>query len=114
VPEEWIISRESLTPEIALKWKNLEQRRAACEILGWVNILNKLDAEIIDKDSDPQIGTLLEVELPDSGKERFLKVTCGTGREFALAMPKHVKTALEGNAWTYGIDAESYKIEVRT
>ena len=66
---------------------NVEQRRAACELVGWVNILSQLNAKTIDIDDD-DIGTLLEVEIPDSGKEKFLQVKCGTGREFALPVPR--------------------------
>ena len=103
VPSIWIEDRSSLTPQIALTWPNLEQRRAACEIVGWNNVLRQLKSTIIDADFDPQIGTLIEVELPQIGKARFLQVLCATGREFALAVPPTVQTALEGNAWTFDI-----------
>jgi len=45
------------------------------------NILAELKSKVIDKDDDPEIGTLLECEIPDSGKERFLQVQCGTKRD---------------------------------
>lgn len=115
IPSEWIEDKKSLTAKIALTWENIEQRRAACEIVGWAKIMEELDAKVIDADGDPEIGTLLEVELPDSGKERFLKVQCGTGREFALPVPREMKTAIQASAWTYGIDnLQTYKPEVRT
>ena len=34
----------------------------------------ELDARTIDRDSDPEIGELVEVNLPDAGKERFIRV----------------------------------------
>lgn len=115
IPSEWITNKESVTAKIALTWENVEQRRAACEILGWNNILKELNARVIDQDEDPLIGTLLEVDIPDIGTERFLRVLCGTGREFALPVPPEMKTALEANAWGYGMDAEEFwKPEVRT
>jgi len=116
IPSEWIERKESITPEIALTWQNIEQRRAACEIVGWAKILQKLNAKTIDADDDPEIGELLEVNLPDAGRNRFLRVKCGTGREFALAVPPDVNTALEASAWTYGLenDVKSYIPEVRT
>ena len=115
IPSEWIEKKEELTPEIALTWENIEQRRAACEILGWSRILDELESRIIDEDGDPEIGTLLEVNIPDSGLERFLKVKCGTGRTFALPVPPTMKTAIQASAWTYGIDdLNTYKPEVRT
>jgi hypothetical protein len=104
-----------LTAKTAITWPNIEQRRAACEIIGWAKILKELDAKVINKDDDPMIGTLLEVDLPDSGKERFIHVLCGTGREFAIPVPRDCgNTALAANAWTYGLDAESFKPEGRT
>ena len=114
IPEYWMTERHKLTPEIALKWPNIEQRRAACEILGWANILKQLSAKIIDRDSDQQIGTLLEVSLPDLGKEKFLRVTCGTGREFAMPVPPDMQTALQANAWTYNLEPKDYMPEIRT
>jgi len=115
VPGQWIEDKASLTPAIALGCENIEQRRAACEIIGWNRILRELNAKTIDKDVDPQIGELVEVTL-EGTKERFLRVLCGTGREFALPVPTTTKTALEGNAWTYGVEnpMEFIKPEIRT
>ena len=113
VPAKWILD-EKPTAREALTWPNIEERRAACEIVGWANVLDQLDAQVIDEDGDPQIGTLLRVTLPDVGTEQFLRVTCGTGRVFAIPMPPHVKTALEGNSWSYALNPEDYQIEVRT
>jgi hypothetical protein len=101
---------------MALTWENMEQRRAACEILGWNNILKTLKAKVIDEDEDKMVGTLLSVNLPGLGKEQFLRVLCGTGREFAIPVPPTVKTALEANAWSYDmpLDAFGRGPEVRT
>jgi hypothetical protein len=115
IPAEWIEDKTSLTAKTALTWVNVEQRRAACEILGWAAILKELKAKTIDRDDDPEIGELLEVSIPDIGRERFLRVTCGTGRQFALPVPPTMKTALEANAWTYDLDGDVLrKLEVRT
>lgn len=115
IPAEWIEDRASLKASVALTWENMEQRRAACEIVGWVNILKELNATVIDEDEDPMIGTLLEVDIPDIGREKFLKVLCGTGREFAIPVPPDSKTALAANAWSYDIDPDILKtLEVRT
>lgn len=98
IPAEWIEDRKNLTARTALTWPNIEQRRAACEIIGWDRILSELKARVIDEDDDPQVGTLVEVSLPDAGDERFLRVVCGTGRRFALPVPKTVKSAVEAHA----------------
>jgi hypothetical protein len=92
----------------------MEERRIIIEHIGWVNILKELDTKVIDEDGDPEIGILLEAEIPNSGMERFLQVRCGTGRTFVLPVPRHVKTALQANAWTWGLEDYEYKPEVRT
>ena len=116
IPSEWIEDKANLSAKTALTWENLEQRRCACEILGWAKILKELKAEVIDDDGDPEIGTLLEVTFPDIGKEKFLRVLCGTGREFALPVPPEMQTALEANMWTYDLKPEEFGLgpEIRT
>lgn len=115
IPKAWIEDPKSITPQVALKWENIEQRRVACEIVGWDNILRQLNAVTIDKDPEPEVGELVEVNIPDIGQERFLRVKCGTGRWFALPVPTDLDTALEANAWTYGVDKDLYKtLEHRT
>lgn len=100
-------------PAEAVRLPNMEQRRIACEMIGWSNVLSALGAKTIDKNPDPTFGTLLEVDLPDSGLERFLEVFCPTGRTFALKVPNEMETALEANAWTWNMKPEEYKPEVQ-
>ena len=115
IPSEWLENKSSITPQMALTWENMEQGRAACEILGWANILQELNATIIDEDGDPEIGQLLEVDIPEIGREKFLKVLCGTGRTFALPVPPEMKTALQAQAWTFGMDENIFaRPEIRT
>ena len=115
-PREWILN--GISASEALKVDNSELRRVACEIVGWQNILEQLNYQVIEKDEDPMIGTLVEVDLPvsedESSLEKFLMVQCGTGRNFALPVPPDMKTALQANAWTYGLEAHEYNPEVRT
>jgi hypothetical protein len=111
VPEAWIADKAALTAASALGQQNVEQRRAACEIVGWARILKELSAKTIDKDGDPEIGELVEVNLPDAGKERFLLVRCATQREFALPVPRNMKTALEAQAWTYDMPIDLMKLK---
>jgi hypothetical protein len=100
IPKEWITQKDKLTPQIALTWENAEQRRCACEIIGWANVLDheSLNPVIIDKDS-PEVGTLIKVDLPDAKDQWFLKYQCGTGRWFAEPVTnKDYNTALKANA----------------
>jgi hypothetical protein len=115
VPVDWIINRGSLDPKIALTDPSVERRRAAAEIIGWSKILRLLPNKTIDIDPDPQIGTLIDVDLPDAPSSRFLLVRCATGRDFALPVPRECTTALAANGWTYGIEPFELKLnEVRT
>ena len=116
IPAEWIENKTTLTAKTALTWENIEQRRAAIEIVGWSRILRELDAKVIDADGDPQIGTLVEVKLPDLPRPaRFCRVTCGTGREFAVGVPPEVATAIEAQAWMQGLALSEFVApEIRT
>ena len=111
---EWIEQRETLDPSVALHWPNLAERRAAAEIIGWAKVIDRVPKRVIDADRDPQIGTLLECDLPGSRPERFLRVRCGTGREFALSVPREATTARQANAWTYGLHTTEYQLEARS
>jgi len=118
IPREWILEPESLTAEVALTWKNADQQSAACEIVGWINVLDKLNARTLDKDEDPMTGELVEVDLPDSDggtySWKFLVVRCPTERDFAIPVPENMKTALQANAWTWGMEEHEYRPEVQT
>jgi len=120
IPTGWI-DGSTLTPTIAISQDNVELRRVACEILGWDTIFNELNATTIDKDDDPMIGELLEVLWFQTGSvgflestAKFLRVTCGTRRRFTLPVPPEMTTALQANAWTYGLNSHQYKPEIRT
>lgn len=115
IPSEWIFDKSSITPEVLLHWSNVEERRCACEIVGWYKVLELLNAVTIDKDGDKTVGKLVEVDLPDSGKEKFLIVhDVNVGKLVGLPVPPEMKTALEANSWTYGIDKYEFKPEFRT
>lgn len=104
VPGWWITNPEKLSEKEFLYHENAEMRRVACEIVGWGKVLERMNSVIIDKDGDPEIGELVEVDIPEIGKERFLRVMCGTGREFAMPVPPTMKTAIEAQAWMLGFD----------
>lgn len=114
VPREWIEQPGEIDPRLALSHPNVEQRRCVAEIIGWAKVLDLLQPRVVNADPDPEIGTLLEVEI-DGREERFLKVRCGTGRTFVLPVPPDVATAVEANAWTYGLDGMDIRaLEART
>src|SRR5450631_2893656 len=99
VPETWISDPTSVDAHHVLRWPDVEQRRAAVEIFGWAWLLQRLEPHFIDTDPDPSVGQLFEVRLPQtSAPARFLRVRCGTGREFVLAVPPTVLSARAANA----------------
>ena len=82
-------------------------------MLGWESILDELNVDTIDKDIDQEIGELVEVSI-NYQAQKFLRVTCGTGRNFAIPVPPEMETARQANAWTWGLKPSEYKPEVRT
>jgi len=113
-PDEWLDTMP--TPEQALALTNIEQRRVACEMIGWVHILETLNVTVIDQHPLDRIGALIEVHLPDNGPQRFVKALCGTGRTFAMAVPNRMQTALEAQAWMHPplTEQQILAMEVRT
>jgi len=87
IPSEWIDTPEALDAKSAVTWPNVEQRRAAIEILGWNRVLDALEAKSLGGNPDPKIRELIEVHLPfedgdgnDATRALFLRAKCGTGR----------------------------------
>ena len=112
-PGKWI--KQKPEPREAFTWRNTEQRRIACEMVGWENIFKVMNAKVVHRDKDSEIGELVLIRRRlDEDGELFLRVRCGTGRNFILPVPPHMKTAREANAWTWGLEASEYKPEVRT
>lgn len=112
VPAEWVLNPAGVDPSTALTWQNVEQRRALVTILGWEKVLRGCKIKKLQRDA---FGLLFEADIPDAPATKFVKVVCGTGRTFVLQVEKHVKTALEGVASTYGLRPEEYaELEVRT
>lgn len=112
IPSEWVeTDPDQIDPMTALNHPNVEQRRAFCEIVGWERIIQKLDPVVIDEDPDSRIGTLCEVDLPDNGKQRFLRVVePSTGRKFALLAPMEVNTALAAQSAIAQVPEEIFKL----
>lgn len=114
LPKIWVEDKANLKVITVLAETNTEVRRAGMELIGWGRALEELGAKVIDQNKNPQIGTLLQVDLPDSPKSMFLKVECGTGRSFVLKVPDNMRTAHEANAWSWSMTPAEYNPEVRT
>lgn len=119
VPAEWVTAKSSVNPKLALTWTNVEQRRVLREHLGWSAVLAAVPTKVIQSDSDPEIGTLLECDLgreDDDGRPaRFLRMQCGTGREFVERVgPTWGDTALAVQERRWGVSSGQYAPEERT
>lgn len=99
VPAKWIVDRANVTTAEVFAEANAETRRAGCEIIGWDRVLSSIDAKLLDDDDDPQIGALYEGQIPGATKCTFLKVECGTGRQFVIPTAPGLASALEAQAW---------------
>ena len=122
IEAEWVEDKDNVDPSLAITHENAESRRALAEILGWHAVLEQLDTKVIDEDADPVVGTLLDAEIPDEGRQRFLRVLCPkTDRIFALRIPPpedrehpEIDTALKAQAWIQGVGVDIIsKIKVR-
>ena len=114
IPDSWLENKDALTVSEIFKETNAEVRRAGCEILGWDKILNGIGATLVNEDGDPQIGTLYRGTIPGLAACGFLKVECGTGREFVIPVPGNLQTALEAQAWIQNVPmGEWVRPEVR-
>ena len=109
IPDRWITHKE-ITPQQALTWPNMEQRRAACEIIGWDKLFDILDKKLIDKHENQMIGELYSVNLPDAPNEHFLRFRCATGRMFVQNVDP-CKTALEAQHWIWQDDDYQPEVE---
>ncbi len=111
LPREVIETPEQLTVERINSEPNIEIRRAMIQHYGLGRFLTDCNAKEIHSDV---YGTLYGVEVPGDEPIVFVKVKNstaspdGTFAEYFLRVPPWTKTAHEGVAWTYRLDAERY------
>lgn len=101
IPINWVKGKFP-EPKKLLSWPNLDQRAAGCAMYGWHNLRSVCKSKTIDKDPDPVWGELVDMELANRIRERFLFVECGTGRQFALPVPNTVQTVDEAQEILHG------------
>jgi len=114
IPAEWIESPESITADIVFGWSNVDQRAIAAEIMGWPKILELVDAKLLDKHEDPQIGSLYSAQIPGLGTAHVHIYECGTGRVMGDPVPRSVTTAMGAQEVTYECEPGEYAPEFRT
>jgi hypothetical protein len=111
----WVIE----TPELIDAEKidledNVEVRRVMIELYGLDKYLSVTNAELVDKDDNPHIGTLWRKPQEDDEDIYMLEVrnstpeADGTWKTYVLRVPPTMETALQANAWTFNCDPEEY------
>ena len=117
VGEDLIMHPERITREDILSEGNAEKRRCIMEKLeGRFAELLGLETMDIGSLNGREVMSLRTKEKDDIVDDYlyFVRVLCpSTGRMYHLPIPEH-QDALDGLAWTFGLDKEGYKPVVET
>ncbi|MFB4317962.1 DUF6745 domain-containing protein [Actinomadura sp. 21ATH] len=117
LPAGFIASLTDLSPERIRNEANAEQRRVMLEIYGYDRYLAESGAHPAHRDST---GVLWRIDLPGDEPIAMVEVVNstpepdGTYRTYYLRVPPGTRTARQGVAWTFGVDARDYKPEKET
>ncbi|MEU6841661.1 DUF6745 domain-containing protein [Streptomyces sp. NPDC046716] len=112
VPADFLAGLAGLTPQRIRDEENAELRRVMLEHFGYDRYLTESGAEPVHRDAT---GVLWRVQL--SGDEDVVMVEVvnstpepdGTHRTYWLRVPPRTRTAREGVAWTFGLQADAYE-----
>ncbi|MFI6638333.1 DUF6745 domain-containing protein [Streptomyces sp. NPDC050504] len=111
VPGEFLAGLSALTPERIRAEENAELRRVMLEHYGYERYLTESDATPVHRDDS---GILWRIPLPRDEDVVMVEVVNstpepdGTRRTYWLRVPPTTRTATEGVAWTFGLEAEEY------
>jgi hypothetical protein len=112
LPARWVLERKTIDPAEIIRERNVEQRNAGLQCIGWVRAIKSgsIPYTLVDADPDPAHGELIEVafeELPRPG--RFLMAECPRNGPIVEGVP-HVSdidglpidSVLAAQAWRDG------------
>ncbi|KAB8168868.1 hypothetical protein FH609_006845 [Streptomyces sp. 3MP-14] len=111
VPGEFLDRLDALTPERIRAEENAELRRVMLEHYGYDRYLAESGARPVHRD---ETGVLWRIALPGDEDVAMVEVVNstpepdGTSRVYWLRVPPGTRTAREGVAWTFGLDADAY------
>ncbi|MEV4253035.1 DUF6745 domain-containing protein [Spirillospora sp. NPDC049652] len=111
IPPGFVASLTDLTVERIGREDNAELRRVMLEIFGYDRYLAETGAEPLHRD---ETGVLWRIDLLDDEPVVMVEVVNstpepdGTYRRYHLRVPPSTRTAREGVAWTFGVDAADY------
>ncbi|MFJ5999359.1 DUF6745 domain-containing protein [Streptomyces sp. NPDC092370] len=111
VPAAFLAELSTLTPDRIRAEENAELRRVMLEYYGYERYLADSGARPLHSD---ETGTLWRIDL--NGDEPVVMVEVlnstpepdGTRRTYWLRVPPSTRTARQGVAWTFGLDADVY------
>ncbi|RMI46415.1 hypothetical protein EBO15_07300 [Actinomadura harenae] len=111
IPADFVASLTGLTREQIDRESNAELRRVMLEIFGYDRYLAETGAKPVHQD---ETGILWRIAL--WGDEDVVMVEVvnstpepdGTYRQYFLRVPPSTRTAREGVAWTFGVEAADY------
>ncbi|MFI0237805.1 DUF6745 domain-containing protein [Streptomyces sp. NPDC016845] len=112
VPAGFLAGLAGLTPQRIRDEENAELRRVMLEHFGYDRYLTESGAEPVHRDST---GVLWRVQLPGDEDVVMVEVVNstpepdGTHRTYWLRVPPRTRTAREGVAWTFGLQADAYE-----
>ncbi|MFF4585448.1 DUF6745 domain-containing protein [Streptomyces sp. NPDC001388] len=111
VPAGFLAELPALTPERIRSEENAELRRVMLEYYGYDRYLADSGARPVHRD---ETGVLWRIDLPDDEPVVMVEVLNstpepdGTRRTYWLRVPPSTRTAREGVAWTFGLEADVY------
>ncbi|MBI0296438.1 hypothetical protein JBE04_18695 [Streptomyces sp. PRKS01-29] len=117
VPAAFLQQLGELTPDRIREEENAELRRVMLEHYGYERYLEESGARPVHRD---ETGVLWRIELDGDEPVAMVEVVNstpepdGTHRTYWLRVPPRVRTAREGVAWTFGVDADTYRPERET
>lgn len=97
-----LLIQENLEPKKVLEVKNAEIRRYLIKRIGYEEIKNDVQAEVLHQDGTSEL-------LKFKSGECYVKVKdSSTEREYLLYVPEWTKTCKQGIAWTFGLEEKEY------
>ncbi|WP_394437791.1 DUF6745 domain-containing protein [Streptomyces sp. SGAir0957] len=117
VPADFLAGLAGLTPQRIREEENAELRRVMLEHFGYDRYLTESGAEPVHRDAT---GILWRVQLPGDEDVVMVEVVNstpepdGTHRTYWLRVPPRTRTAREGVAWTFGLQADAYEPQRET
>ncbi|MEU5613466.1 DUF6745 domain-containing protein [Streptomyces sparsogenes] len=117
VPAAFLEQLSTLTAERIRAEENAELRRVMLEHYGYDRYLEESGARPVHRD---ETGVLWRIAMPGDEPVTMVEVVNstpepdGTHRTYWLRVPPRTRTAREGVAWTFGLEADGYAPERET